>query len=425
MSRVQAVKGMNDVLPEEGVVWQRVTQQLLKGLQQFCFQEIKLPLIEKTTLFKRTIGDVTDIVEKEMYTFTDLNQESISLRPEGTAGCVRAAIEHGLLRQVQKLWYLGPMFRHEKPQKGRYRQFHQLGVEVFGVSDISCDLELLSLCFHMWKSLGIETKLTLEINSIGTLAERQQYKERLVAYFTDHQSLLTEEELQRLAKNPLRLLDSKSELIQQLLPKAPKLLESISPESKAEFDAICSGLNALAIPYKINPNLVRGLDYYNHLVFEWVTSELGSQATVCAGGRYDSLVEQLGGPKTPAIGFALGLERLILITNEDNADSYPDIYILSQEPQPLIQTQKLANEIRDHLSLCVDVHLSSSSMKSQFKKADRSGAKYALILGENELQNQEVSVKLLRGDFEQEKQLVLKRAEVIAWLQQQHGDIEC
>jgi histidyl-tRNA synthetase len=425
VSRIQAVKGMNDVLPSDTATWEHTARILANCLKQFAYQEIKLPLIEKTTLFKRTIGDVTDIVEKEMYTFTDLNNESISLRPEGTAGCVRAAIEHGLLRQVQKWWYMGPMFRHEKPQKGRYRQFHQLGVEVFGIADAAIDFELLILCHQFWQNLGIEKKLSLELNTIGTPLERQLYKVDLVKFFRQHVSLLTEEELQRLEKNPLRLLDSKSDSVKQLLKDAPQLINYISTDSKAAFDVVCKGLDELGIGYQFNPYLVRGLDYYNHLVFEWVTTELGSQATVCAGGRYDSLVEELGGPKVPAIGFALGLERLILLLNTTFGDFPVQVYVLTQEEQPLTQTQILANQIREFVGLNVEVHLSASSLKSQFKRADKSGAKIALILGENELQNQEVSVKLLRGDFEDDKQLILKRTEIISWLQQQHGEGIC
>jgi len=417
VSRIQAVRGMNDILPLDSNVWENVVFALTRCMKEFSYQEVKLPLIEQTTLFKRTIGDVTDIVEKEMYTFTDLNGESISLRPEGTAGCVRAAIEHGLLRQVQKWWYLGPMFRHEKPQKGRYRQFYQLGVELFGIQDAAADLELLMICDYMWKALKINHKVTLEINCLGSLEDRNQYKASLIAYFNQHADKLTPEEKQRLERNPLRLLDSKSELIKNLLIQAPKLIDFVSDDSKKNFELLCKGLHALGIAYVLNPYLVRGLDYYSHLVFEWVTTELGSQATVCAGGRYDKLVEQLGGPATSAVGFALGLERLILLLDANPLQEMLDIYLLTQEDQPLVQTQALANLIRTNLGLKVEVNLASTSLKSQFKKADKSGAKIALILGTDELQNNQVSVKLLRGNFHDDNQIILSRTDIIGWLQ--------
>ncbi len=425
MSRIQAVRGMNDILPSQTVVWEQVISALSKCLKQYAFGEVKLPLIESTSLFKRTIGEVTDIVEKEMYTFTDLNGESISLRPEGTAGCVRAAIEHGVLRQMQKWWYLGPMFRHEKPQKGRYRQFYQLGAEVFGVADPASDLELLMMTAQMWKALKIDTKVSLEINCLGNQEDRNHYKESLVAFFQSHAQQLTPDELQRMQRSPLRLLDSKSPIIQEMLVNAPRLIDFVNSESRRNFDMVCQGLSAAGIAYKLNPFLVRGLDYYHHLVFEWVTSELGSQATVCAGGRYDTLVEQLGGPATPAIGFAMGIERIVLLLPEQEEVPVIDIYVLTQESQPLIQTQLLAEKIRQHSGFNVQIHLSSASMKSQFKKADRSGARYALILGADELQNDQVSVKLLRGELGDDKQLTLKRTDVLSWLREQHGEYVC
>lgn len=425
MSRIQAVRGMNDILPSQTVVWEQVISALSKCLKQYAFGEVKLPLIESTSLFKRTIGEVTDIVEKEMYTFTDLNGESISLRPEGTAGCVRAAIEHGVLRQMQKWWYLGPMFRHEKPQKGRYRQFYQLGAEVFGVADPASDLELLMMTAQMWKALKIDTKVSLEINCLGNQEDRNHYKESLVAFFQSHAQQLTPDELQRMQRSPLRLLDSKSPIIQEMLVNAPRLIDFVNSESRRNFDMVCQGLSAAGIAYKLNPFLVRGLDYYHHLVFEWVTSELGSQATVCAGGRYDTLVEQLGGPATPAIGFAMGIERIVLLLPEQEEVPVIDIYVLTQESQPLIQTQLLAEKIRQHSGFNVQIHLSSASMKSQFKKADKSGARYALILGADELQNDQVSVKLLRGELGDDKQLTLKRTDVLSWLREQHGEYVC
>ena len=425
MSKIQAIRGFNDVLPHDSVRWEYALQRMLACIKQFGYQEIKLPYVEQTALFKRTIGDVTDIVAKEMYSFVDLNGDSISLRPEGTAGCVRAMIEHGMLRQAQKLWYFGPMFRHEKPQKGRYRQFYQLGVEVFGISDPALDLELLLMTANMWQQLGISSKVHLEINCLGTLPDRNRYRTALVAFFEQHQDKLTSEELERLRRNPLRLLDSKSPLIQQLLTDAPRLIDFVDAQSKQNFDLVCKGLNALNISYTINPYLVRGLDYYNHLVFEWLTTELGSQATVCAGGRYDTLVEQMSGPSTPAIGFAMGIERILLLL--DAVESIPsvDAFILTQEEQPLVQCQRIAQDIRQQLGWSVEINLNSASLKSQFKKADKSGARFALILGADELQNNKVSVKLLRGSYQDDKQTSLNQNELIAWLQKQHGENVC
>ncbi len=425
MSRIQAIRGVNDILPPETKHWDGLIQLLIQCLSQHAYQEIKLPLIEQTSLFKRTIGDVTDIIEKEMYTFTDLNGDSISLRPEGTASCVRAAIEHGQLRQAQKWWYLGPMFRHEKPQKGRYRQFYQLGVEVFGIEEPSVDIELLLMLSSMWNSLGIESKVKLELNCLGTLEDRNRYKLKLVDYFEQHLNQLTQDEQHRLTRNPLRLLDSKSPVIQQLLINAPHLIDDVNVESRRNFDLVCHGLDTIGIEYHVNPYLVRGLDYYNHLVFEWTTNDLGSQGTVCAGGRYDGLVEQLGGPSTPAIGFAMGIERLLLLTEKQFESKVADFYILTQESQPLVETQLLAQQLRHDLQAKVEVHLSSKSLKSQFKKADKSGAKFALVLGLDELQNHQVTVKSLREDYLEDQQLTLNRSELISWLQNQHGERKC
>lgn len=425
MSKIQGIRGFNDILPSETIYWENLLQRLTTCLKRFAYQEIKLPFIEQTSLFKRTIGDVTDIVEKEMYTFVDLNGESISLRPEGTAGCVRALIEHGLLRQAQKLWYFGPMFRHEKPQKGRYRQFYQLGVEVFGLPTAGTDLELLVMTAQMWKALKIDNKVSLEINCLGTLADRNRYRDALVAYFEKHIAQLTPEEVDRLKRNPLRLLDSKSAIISQILVNAPRLLDYVDEQSKLNFDLVCKGLTELNISYVINPFLVRGLDYYNHLVFEWVTQDLGSQATICAGGRYDTLVEQLGGPSTPAIGFAMGIERLLLLMQQVEEIPEIDVYVLTQEEQPLVDSQKIASLIREQLGWQVELNLSGSSMKSQIKKADKSGARMALILGADELQNKQVSVKLLRGDYQDDRQVCLNQNELLAWLQQQHREKVC
>jgi histidyl-tRNA synthetase len=423
-SRFQAIRGINDVLPSETSLWQFTEQVLQKICNSYAYQEVKLPLIEPTALFKRTIGEVTDIVEKEMYTFVDMNGESISLRPEGTAGCVRAMIEHGLLRQSQKLWYMGPMFRHEKPQKGRYRQFNQFGVEVFGISEVSAELELLAMTHKIWKALDLDN-IHLQINCLGSSEDRAHYRAELVKFFRVHQSQLTDEEQKRLEKNPLRLLDSKSDLIQSLLKNAPKLIDFISPESKQAFELLCHGLESLGIAYQINPFLVRGLDYYHDLVFEWVTDDLGSQATVCAGGRYNGLVEQLGGSSVPAVGFALGLERIILLQQvKKQIEKHVDVFIMSQEQQPLSQTLKLAQSIRNICDLDVEMSLVSSSLKSQFKKADRSGALIGLILGQDELANQMITVKLLRQNEQENQQFSVSFNEINEWLKRHLKDLK-
>ena len=422
-NRLQAIRGFNDVLPPATLIWQYLEAKLRECVETYAYQEVKLPFIESSALFKRCIGDITDIVEKEMYTFNDLNGDSISLRPEGTAGCVRAMIEHGLLRQVQKLWYFGPMFRHEKPQKGRYRQFYQFGVEVFGLDDVASDLELLMMSHDIWRALGIEKEVHLELNCLGKAEERLKYRDVLVAFFERHRDILSEDECRRLSRNPLRLLDSKAAHIQALLEQAPKLIDYIGQESRERFDLLCQALTAADIAYQLNPYLVRGLDYYNELVFEWTSSELGSQATVCAGGRYNVLVEQLGGPKTPAIGFALGVERLLLILeNKLNLNPNVDVFILSQEAQPLLKTQLLARKIRTELGLKVEANLTTSSFKSQFKRADKSGATYALVLGEDELQKDEVTVKLLRQEGAAEKQFILANKDLIAFLKKHRGE---
>jgi histidyl-tRNA synthetase len=312
--RIQAIRGMNDILPEKTSLWRQVETIFVDCLSSYGYQEIRFPLVESTQLFKRTIGEVTDIVEKEMYTFNDLNGDSLTLRPEGTASCVRACLEHGLLHnQQQKLWYMGPMFRHERPQKGRYRQFTQFGVEAFGMSGPNIELELIAICYRLWNQLGFSNEVQLQVNFLGELSERVAYKNTLVDYFRTHYDLLDEDSKKRLKKNPLRILDSKNPELKELIAAAPKLIDVLGSESKLHFESFCEGLELLKIPYVINPVLVRGLDYYGHTVFEWVTDKLGSQATICAGGRYDKLVEQLGGSETPAVGFALGFERIVLL----------------------------------------------------------------------------------------------------------------
>ncbi len=405
--KIQAVRGMNDILPEKTSLWRHIEKIFIDCLSSYGYQEIRFPLIENTQLFKRTIGEVTDIVEKEMYTFSDLNGDSLTLRPEGTASCLRACLEHGLLyNQQQKLWYMGPMFRHERPQKGRYRQFTQFGVEAFGMSDSNIELELISICYRLWTQMGFAQEVELQINSLGDLSERIAYKNTLVEYFRKHYELLDEDSKKRLEKNPLRILDSKKPELAELIRHAPKLIDVLGEESKAHFDAFCEGLNLLKIPYVLNPVLVRGLDYYGHTVFEWVTDKLGSQATICAGGRYDKLVEQLGGSATPAVGFALGIERIVLLMETLSLakpnNTRPALFLVAMNDEAIKNALQLAESIRDNNShLDVITNTSGGSFKSQFKKADKSGARLALILGEDELKNQCVSIKDLRNEAEQ------------------------
>ena len=404
--RIRAIRGMNDILPEQTSLWRYVENTFVNCLSRYGYEEIRFPLIENTQLFKRTLGEVTDIVEKEMYTFSDLNGDSLTLRPEGTASCVRACLEHGLLHnQQQKLWYMGPMFRHERPQKGRYRQFTQFGVEAFGMSGPNIELELISINNRLWSKLGFANEVQLQVNTLGELSERIAYKETLVDYFQKHYNLLDEDSKKRLERNPMRILDSKNPELTELIAAAPKLIDVLGPESKAHFESFCAGLDVLKIPYVINPVLVRGLDYYGHTVFEWVTDKLGSQATICAGGRYDKLVEQLGGSTTPAVGFALGLERIVLLMELLNLgfDSTSfSLFIVATTNAAITNALILAESIRDaYPQIDVITNSSGGSFKSQFKKADKSGARLALILGEEEVQNQNVSIKDLRNEAEQ------------------------
>jgi histidyl-tRNA synthetase len=406
--RIQAIRGMNDVVPEQTVHWQFIERILSQCLSSYGYQEIRFPLLENTQLFKRTIGDITDIVEKEMYTFADLNDDSITLRPEGTAGCVRACLEHGLLHnQQQKLWYMGPMFRHERPQKGRYRQFTQFGVEALGIPGVAIELELIAINHRLWQQLGFSDCVQLQVNTLGELSERNQYKEILVEYFKAHYSSLDKDSQTRLEKNPLRILDSKNPEMEPVIKNAPKLTDVLSPASKQHFKALCHGLEALGIPFVVNPFLVRGLDYYGHTVFEWVTRHLGSQATICAGGRYDILVEQLGGQATPAVGFALGIERIFLLMETLSAlkptEIKPSIFIIADSELTIISALQLAERIRNQYpDITVMTHTAGGSFKSQFKKADKSGARFALILGASELQQDKVTFKDLRKESEQQ-----------------------
>ncbi len=403
---------MNDALPTQTAVWQYLESTVQGVLQSYGYREIRFPIMEKTELFCRGIGEVTDIVEKEMYTFNDRNDESLTLRPEGTAGCVRACEENKLLfdrgNLVQKLWYMGPMFRYEKPQKGRLRQFHQLGVEAFGIEGPDIDAELLALTARLWQELGIDDAVELQLNSIGSVESRANYREALVAFLNEHREELDEDSQRRIDKNPLRVLDSKDENTQSLLNNAPVLTDYLDDDSKAHFNELKGLLDVLGIEYVENPRLVRGLDYYGKTVFEWVTTKLGAQGTVCAGGRYNGLVEQLGGKPTPAVGFAFGLERLILLLQELNVvpediGKAADIY-LCVAGDVLPQAFQLAEHIRSELPyLRLQMHCGGGSFKSQMKKADKSGADLALILGEDEAKESMISVKYLRQDEAQTK----------------------
>ena len=404
---IQAIRGMNDCSPTESPLWQWIEGQVRQILSSYGYSEVRMPIVESTPLFARAIGEVTDVVSKEMYTFWD-NDEQLTLRPEGTAGCVRAAIEHGwIYNNEQRLWYMGPMFRHERPQKGRYRQFHQAGVEVFGISTPEIDAELIILTARLWKALGIDQHVSLQLNSIGSLEARANYRSALVAFLENHQDLMSEEEKERLVKNPLRILDTKNQALQDVLDGAPKLLDYLDDESREHFAQLCGLLDAVGIQYEINPKLVRGLDYYNKTVFEWVTSALGAQGTVCGGGRYDGLVEQLGGHATSGVGFAMGLERLVLLVQEVNKSipvkSAVDIYVVYQGEGTTLAAFQLAEKLRSELPhLSTMLHCSGGNFKKQFKRADKSGATLALVLGESEVQNNQVVVKHLLGEAEQQ-----------------------
>ncbi|MCA6223087.1 histidine--tRNA ligase [Photorhabdus antumapuensis] len=416
---IQAIRGMNDYLPADTVIWQRIETILKRVLAGYGYSEIRTPIVEQTPLFKRAIGEVTDVVEKEMYTFDDRNGESVTLRPENTAGCVRAGIEHGLLyNQEQRVWYLGPMFRYERPQKGRYRQFYQLGAEVFGLQGPDIDAELILLTARWWRELGIFEHVTLELNSIGSLAARANYREALVAFLEQHKDKLDEDCKRRMYSNPLRVLDSKNPEVQQLLNDAPELFDYLDAESKEHFDSLCALLDGAGIKYRINQRLVRGLDYYNRTVFEWVTTALGAQGTVCAGGRYDGLVEQLGGRPTPAVGFAMGMERLVLLVQEMNPAfvaerSVADVYLASFGEGSQQAALILAEQVRDTLpQLRLMTNHGGGNFKKQLGRADKQGAKIALILGEDEVRSGQVAIKDLRTGEQQ----TLPRSEIAARL---------
>ena len=403
---IQAIRGMRDVLPQQTPLWQFLERRVADVLGSYGYAEIRMPILEMTELFKRSIGEVTDIVEKEMYTFDDRNGDSLTLRPEGTAGCVRAAMENGLLHnQTQRLWYQGPMFRHERPQKGRYRQFHQIGVETFGMSGPDIDAELILMTARIWQALGIDG-LELQLNTLGTAEERVAYRDRLVAYFEAHAAQLDDDSQRRLHSNPLRILDSKNPAMRELIDAAPILDDDLGEESRAHLDVISTTLTRAGVAFVRNPRLVRGLDYYSRTVFEWVTDRLGAQGTVCAGGRYDGLVEQLGGKPVPAVGFAMGIERLIAILEEIDPDAgqvSADFYLVLLGDAAVGEGLVLAEEIRTALPGCrVISHCGGGGMKAQFKRADRSGAAYALVIGDSELEAGTVVLKPLRSDEAQQ-----------------------
>jgi len=416
---IQAIRGMNDILPDETPKWQFVEEQFRQLMAAYGYAEIRFPIVEKTELFKRSIGEVTDIVEKEMYTFEDRNGDNLSLRPEGTAACVRACLQHGLLyNQTRRLWYMGPMFRHERPQKGRYRQFYQLGVEAFGFPGPDVDAEMIMMTVRLWKQLGIADSVTLELNSLGSSESRRAYRDILVAYFEQHREQLDSDSLRRLETNPLRILDSKNPDMQALIEAAPKLNAYLDEASRAHFAKLCSLLDAVGIAYRINPRLVRGLDYYSKTVFEWVTDKLGAQGTICAGGRFDGLVEQLGGRATTAMGFAMGMERLVSLIDEaqfEQQDYAPQAYFLALGEEAENRAMQLAEQCRDALpDLRLLLNCGGGGMKSQMKKADRSGARFALILAEDELARDEITIKDLRGEIEQQ---ALGQSELIMFLE--------
>ncbi len=406
--KIQSLRGMHDLLPGNSEIWQYLEKKVADVLSRYSYQEIRFPILEQTELFKRSVGEATDIVEKEMYSFEDRNGDQLSLRPEGTAGCVRACTEHGLLHnQTQRLWYAGPMFRHERPQKGRQRQFHQIGVEAFGLNGPDIDAELLLLTANLWKTLKIDSVVKLQINSLGTSTDRVHYRDKLVSYLMTHRDDLDEDSQRRLETNPMRILDSKNPEVQKIVDGAPQLNDFIDDDSRQHFEQLCGILDAAKVSYEINPRLVRGLDYYSKTVFEWVTDSLGAQGTICAGGRYDGLVEQLGGKPCPGVGFAMGIERLVLLLDElkvvpDSVAQTVDIYLLAVGDVSNAAAVLADNLRNDCPSLRIESHCGGGSFKSQIKKADKSGAAVALILGEQEVSSSTIGVKYLRQEYIQE-----------------------
>ena len=427
MSQYRAIRGMADILPEETPLWQMLEQTARDVLMAHGYREIRTPIVESTDLFARSIGEVTDIVEKEMYTFLDRNDDSLSLRPEGTASTVRAMVQNGLLNASQRVWYLGPMFRYERPQKGRQRQFHQIGVEAFGIPSADQDAELLLLSRQWWRRLGIDDVLTLELNSIGSSEARHNYKAALVAYLEQHLDAIDDDSRRRLSTNPLRILDSKDADTQAVLTGAPSITDFLDDQSKAHRDRLAELLSRAGLSFVWNDRLVRGLDYYNDTVFEWTTDQLGAQSTVCGGGRYDGLVQQFGGKATPAAGFAAGLERLILLLQvlELQADEPTDLYVVSADETTLSHAMAETDRIRaDYPGLNVTQHLGGGSFKSQFKRADKSGAKWALIFGHDEVASGSVTIKPMRSNGEQETLSASELNEFLSRLEQANAESE-
>lgn len=417
--KIQSIRGMNDLLPEQSPTWRYVEAAVSGLLGRYGYREIRFPILEQTELFARAVGEVTDIVEKEMYSFEDRNGDHLSLRPEGTAGCVRACNQNGLLHnQTQRLWYAGPMFRHERPQKGRLRQFHQIGVEAFGLEGPDIDAELLLMTARLWQELKIDRALTLQINSLGTSESRTAYRQALVDFLTQRQDDLDEDSQRRLKSNPLRILDSKNPQTQSVLGQAPVLADFLDSESTQHFQQLCDVLDSAGISYKINPRLVRGLDYYSKTVFEWVTDNLGAQGTVCAGGRYDGLVELLGGKPCAGVGFAIGIERLIMLLDElgtvpDSVAKQVDVYLVAVGNVASSALQLAENLRSSFKQLRVESHCGGGSFKSQMKKADKSGAAVAVIVGEDEVLSATVGVKFLR---EERPQQSVKQQDLIEFL---------
>ena len=415
-NKIQSIKGFYDVTPDAQKIWRYFESKCLSIFDQYGYEEIGLPIIEATELFEAGVGTHTDIVEKEMYSWTDkLNEDKLTLRPEGTAGCVRAVIQGSLTYNGPiKLFYRGPMFRHENVQKGRQRQFHQLGIESFGLTEPSSDAEQIIMLSRLWKTLGLEKKIRLEINSIGDMEDREQYRKKLIDYFEKNLEILDDDAKRRLHKNPMRILDSKNPLMQEMLEKSPKLIDSINEDAKNHFDLLCKILKDNRVNFHLNKRLVRGLDYYNRTVFEWITSDLGSQGTVAGGGRYDYLVERLGGKPTPACGFAIGIERIILLLENTNlvTNINPDIYIVNLGNESRNKAFMISELLRDE-NYKVNINLDSSSFKSQMKKADKSNAKIALIIGEDELKKNLIQVKLIRKDGSQTK---VKEKDVLSFI---------
>ena len=402
--KIQSIRGMHDVLPEQSPLWQFFENTVKTLLQSYAYSEIRMPIVESTDLFCRSIGEVTDIVEKEMYTFEDRNGDSLTLRPEGTASCVRSGIQHGLFHnQQRRLWYMGPMFRHERPQKGRYRQFQQVGVETYGIASADIDAELILMTARLWKMLGLQD-IRLELNTLGSAESRRVYKEVLVNYLNQHKDILDEDSLRRLESNPLRVLDSKNPNMQTMIDAAPSLMDYLDDDSRQHFSDLTTILDKAGIQYSLNSRLVRGLDYYCKTVFEWVTDALGAQGTVCAGGRYDGLVQQLGGRETPAVGFAMGVERLLSLLEDagKQVDNAADFFVILQGDEAQLEGMALIENIRNQMpDKIFQTNCGGGSFKSQMKKADKSGAKIALILGDDEVQNKKISIKLLREKADQ------------------------